>query len=55
MPVANTLINWTKQNLDAYLAMAETMACEWNVKPGKNLSMLCCVAVWGVGWESCGL
>jgi hypothetical protein len=32
MPAANT-INWTKQHLDAYLAMAE-MACEWNVEPG---------------------
>jgi hypothetical protein len=31
-PVAN-MINWTKQHLDAYLAMAE-MACEWNVEPG---------------------
>jgi hypothetical protein len=27
------MINWTKQHLDAYLAMAE-MACEWNVEPG---------------------
>jgi hypothetical protein len=29
-PVAN-MINWTKQHLYAYLAMAE-MACEWNVE-----------------------
>jgi hypothetical protein len=29
----NTMLNWTKQQLDAYLAMAE-VACEWNVEPG---------------------
>jgi hypothetical protein len=27
------IMNWTKQDLDAYLATAE-MACEWNVEPG---------------------
>ena len=29
----NTMMNWTKQHLDAYLAMAEVL-CEWNVEPG---------------------
>ena len=28
-----TMMNWTKQHLDAYLAMAEVL-CEWNVEPG---------------------
>ena len=29
----NTILNWTKQHLDAYLATAEVI-CEWNVEPG---------------------
>jgi hypothetical protein len=28
-----TILNWTKQHLDAYLATAEVI-CEWNVEPG---------------------
>ena len=29
----NTMMNWTKQHLDAYLATAEVI-CKWNVEPG---------------------
>lgn len=29
----NTMLTWSKQHLDAYLATAE-VACEWNVEPG---------------------
>ena len=29
----NTILNWTKQHLDVYLATAEVI-CEWNVEPG---------------------
>jgi hypothetical protein len=29
----NTMLQWTKQHLDAYLATAEVL-CEWNVEPG---------------------
>jgi hypothetical protein len=28
-----TILNWTKQHLDAYLATAEVI-CEWNIEPG---------------------
>jgi hypothetical protein len=28
-----TILNWTKQHLDAYLVTAKVI-CEWNVKPG---------------------
>ena len=28
-----SMLNWTKQHLDAYLATAEVL-CEWNVEPG---------------------
>jgi hypothetical protein len=28
-----TILNWTKQHLDAYLATAKVI-CEWNIKPG---------------------
>jgi hypothetical protein len=31
--LTTNMINWNKQHLDAYLAMAK-MACEWNVEPG---------------------
>ena len=29
----NTMMNWTKQHLDAYLTTAGVV-CEWNVDPG---------------------
>ena len=29
----NTMMQWTQQHLDAYLATAEVL-CEWNVEPG---------------------
>jgi hypothetical protein len=29
----SSILNWTKQHLDAYLATAEVI-CEWNVEPG---------------------
>ena len=29
----NVNMNWTKQQLDVYLATAEAI-CEWNVEPG---------------------
>jgi hypothetical protein len=29
----STILNWTKQHLDAYLAMAEVI-CAWNIEPG---------------------
>ena len=29
----NTMMNWTKQHLDAYLATAEVI-CNWKVEPG---------------------
>jgi hypothetical protein len=29
----NTILNWMKQHLDAYLATAEVI-CEWNIEPG---------------------
>ena len=29
----NTMMNWTNQPLDAYLAMAKVL-CDWNVEPG---------------------
>ena len=29
----DSILNWTKQHLDAYLATAEVI-CEWNVEPG---------------------
>ena len=29
----NTMMNWTKQHLDAYLTTTEVL-CEWNVEPG---------------------
>ena len=32
-PQARPIIQWTKQHLDSFLALAE-VACEWNVEPG---------------------
>ena len=32
----NTMMQWTQQHLDAYLATAEVL-CEWNVEPGWTL------------------
>jgi hypothetical protein len=32
-PQARLIIQWTRQHLDSYLALAE-VACEWNVDPG---------------------
>jgi hypothetical protein len=32
-PQARPIIQWTRQHLDSYLALAE-VACEWNVDPG---------------------
>ena len=29
----NTMMNWTKQHLDAYLATTKVL-CDWNVEPG---------------------
>jgi hypothetical protein len=29
----SSILNWTKQHLDAYLATAEVI-CEWNIEPG---------------------